>query len=749
MPVRIAKQADNSKSELDHRALGLAALEEERWIEAAAHIEVALKSTPDDVEMIVAIASAYQGLGDGKSARSWYNHAIKVNPESFVANLRLSKLLAGDGRTLEAAGYACRALEIDPTNAEAARIVEALRPKAKAIKPAPKKKNKPQSGPTQEEINSTLRWINSALAKHSSAATINPGEHPTLSLCLIVKDEERFIEECLKSVDGVATEMIVVDTGSTDHTTDIARALGAEVHSFKWNNSFSDAKNFAIGKATGEWILVLDADERLDRGAINTVLKAINSDADAFELLFYNYSSDGPNADYGTHRTCRLFRNRPEFRYAGRVHEAIVPSVKAAGGRVEKLEAIVHHYGYKPEIVKERGKHERYITLLEADLADKPDDARCLYNLGQTCSAAGETEKAIECLSRAAEIVDPKEEFYASAVYHTYAACLCKLGALNQTIAICERADGLGIRHPQLSFVRGVTLARQRRFTEAVVHFQTAIKMGQSGSYVGDASTWGYKAYAAIALAYVALTDYRHADGYAAKAVEMKPDDMESQELLARVFNHTRGSQAYEKHLLKVQLTMSNNPNIAVILGQYYLGQERYAEARKQFERVIELGGDSADIRSKLGQCFVAQGKLVVAEDHFRQALKFDPDIAGGHHGIGLVCASEGRVGDAMEMFVKALECNPTYGPAYVSAGDLLAAMGNYQKAVDLYQNAIQCNPEDPDHFASLGNCFLGMHATEAAVLAFRQALTLDSSHKAARQGLARAEESIMSLQSA
>ena len=83
----------------------------------------------------------------------------------------------------------------------------------------------------------------------------------TLSLCMIVKNEEKHLAKCLASVRPVVDEMIVVDTGSTDRTVDIAKAFGAQVYNFEWTNNFAEARNYSLSKASGDWILVLDADE--------------------------------------------------------------------------------------------------------------------------------------------------------------------------------------------------------------------------------------------------------------------------------------------------------------------------------------------------------------------------------------------------------------------------------------------------------------------------------------------------------
>src|SRR3989344_6100650 len=116
--------------------------------------------------------------------------------------------------------------------------------------------------------------------------------HPTISLCMITKSEERFLEQCLNSVKDIVDEIIIVDTGSTDKTKEIALSFGAKVHNFKWIDNFSAARNESIKHATKDWIFVLDADEKLDESAKEKIKEAIKKKGvDGFSLPQLNYTN--------------------------------------------------------------------------------------------------------------------------------------------------------------------------------------------------------------------------------------------------------------------------------------------------------------------------------------------------------------------------------------------------------------------------------------------------------------------------
>src|ERR1700677_545449 len=149
----------------------------------------------------------------------------------------------------------------------------------------------------------------------------------TLSLCMIVKNEERNLPRCLDSVRGLAGECIVVDTGSTDGTLRIAAGYGAEVVPFDFKIvDFAAARNHALARASGQWILMLDADETLDRAAAPMIEKLVAPEENAGYFL-ERFNSSSASASPTTDYVVRLFPNRPDHRYRGRVHETVDASI--------------------------------------------------------------------------------------------------------------------------------------------------------------------------------------------------------------------------------------------------------------------------------------------------------------------------------------------------------------------------------------------------------------------------------------
>lgn len=198
---------------------------------------------------------------------------------------------------------------------------------------------------------------------------------PLLSLCMIVRDEEEMLPDCLRSAAGVVDEVAILDTGSRDRTIEIARGFGARVETFPWPGDFSKARNESLRHARGEWILILDADEILQpdgKAGLAGRLKAADVDVLTAEVL--NPMRGGMGT--GTLVSERLFRNGRGFHYEGRVHNQLMPR---GPSRPSGLRILHKGYALSPE--KMDAKNRRTTALLEQQIAEHPQDPFARMNL--------------------------------------------------------------------------------------------------------------------------------------------------------------------------------------------------------------------------------------------------------------------------------------------------------------------------------------------------------------------------------
>lgn len=199
---------------------------------------------------------------------------------------------------------------------------------------------------------------------------------PSLTICLIVRNEERNLDRCLQSVRELNSELLIVDTGSTDATPTIARQHGAVVIPYDFTMvDFAGARNHAIANASGEWILMLDADEVLTAEAVALVKTQVARNDDA-GYFFERHNEFSDSASSTIDYVVRLFPNKPGYRYRGRVHETIDDSIAAGGGRLLKTPIRIHH-NFACDREARRRKNQWYIQILEEEIAADPtDDSR-------------------------------------------------------------------------------------------------------------------------------------------------------------------------------------------------------------------------------------------------------------------------------------------------------------------------------------------------------------------------------------
>jgi len=185
---------------------------------------------------------------------------------------------------------------------------------------------------------------------------------PTLSLCMIVKNEEKHLTRCLSSVQNVVDEIVVVDTGSSDNTIEIAKSFNAKIFHFDWVDDFSAARNFAMSKCTGDWILYLDADEELNPDSIEEVKRYKSRKPAGVYCIVKSLGSS--NAIGSVMRYPRLFANVHGVEFVGEVHEQISDSLKKNKIPLVESEIEIIHHGYAIDEVGLQKKKERNLDLL-------------------------------------------------------------------------------------------------------------------------------------------------------------------------------------------------------------------------------------------------------------------------------------------------------------------------------------------------------------------------------------------------
>lgn len=220
-----------------------------------------------------------------------------------------------------------------------------------------------------------------------------------LSACLIVRDEQDALPRCLASLAGIVSQIVVVDTGSIDRTREIAREHGALLASHPWNEDFAAARNTSLALATEPWILVIDADEELDRSTLPALREALERPDLGLLLRMRLLQTEGGHTDVPLPR---LFRNDRRIRYRRRIHETVLDSLLENGlAQPPQVEVRLLHHGYARETVEGRGKLERNLRIHRRMREARESDAYDLFKHAQALCRAGDRAERHSVLEEA------------------------------------------------------------------------------------------------------------------------------------------------------------------------------------------------------------------------------------------------------------------------------------------------------------------------------------------------------------
>ncbi len=252
----------------------------------------------------------------------------------------------------------------------------------------------------------------------------------TLSLCMIVRDEADWIAACVAHHRALADEVVVLDTGSTDGTPDLAHAAGARVSARPWSDDFAAARNAAIDTATGDWVLSLDADEWIDPAEFAGIRALIEGgEAAGYRLRLRTYTNDselfdwraltGPVPEvvrargftgYCEHALVRLFPRRPEIRYRGRIHEIVEAALAEHNVECRTTDVVVHHLGHARPAATHREKARRYLELSRLKVEERPTDAQAHLEHGMAALELGDRATAVRAFTRAVTLAPGRRE---------------------------------------------------------------------------------------------------------------------------------------------------------------------------------------------------------------------------------------------------------------------------------------------------------------------------------------------------
>jgi tetratricopeptide (TPR) repeat protein len=601
-------------------------LEQGRWSELD---EVLGQLRRDPLLVEEALVLEGRGLLEQRNfeaAKTLLAREITERPGSLPLRVLLSHVLLQEGKDWAAAENALRAvLELDPGHQEAQHNLKALA-------------QRPTRGPAATDAN---RPATPAAAASSSATC------PRVSLCMIVRNEEENLPACLISVADLVHEIIIVDTGSTDRTKEVAAQFGARIVDFVWVDNFAAARNESLRHARGEWILWMDADDRLD-----------DHNRERLRQLFARLADE--NAAYAMKCLClpnpvtgratqvdhvRLFRNDPRLRWCYRVHEQILPALVEAVSDIRWSNVVIRHTGYQDPALRAR-KLERDLRLLRIELEEHPEDPFVLFNLGAVYREQGRLAEAIPFFRRSLERSEPRASIVPK-LYALLAQSYHQVGDIEQALEAVRQGRSLYPTDVELLFQEGVIQKERGDLAGAEKSWRAALSTAPSPHFGSvDVGLRGHLTCHNLAV----LCEQQGRRAEAEKFWRLALDDRPGYEpaLLGLAEAGLRGQRWQElaRLLQEIEAMPSLHLDAEVMRARVHM-------ARKEFDRALPLLHEAIAQQPKalwprvvLTHALLQEGRdWVAAEGALREVLRMDPHHGEARKNLSLLLRRTGRSG--------------------------------------------------------------------------------------------------------
>lgn len=355
-----------------------------------------------------------------------------------------------------------------------------------------------------------------------------PVERPRISLCMIMRDEEEHLARCLRSVEGVVDEIIIVDTGSVDRSIEIAESFGAQILHEEWQGDFAAPRNTGLDVATGDWILMLDADEELIDGMRihDLVRNADLEEIDGFCFREVNFIGEEVGIDAVVNSAFRLWRHKPHHRYSGALHEQIMGVVDQTGGSRTRFVGLeIYHYGYLEPTNRRKKKEARNMEIVLKEVEAKPDDSFTLFNAGVEFQRIGQHQEAIEYFQRSFQNLETLKAYYASLLLRNIIASLNAMERFDEAIEVITEALAAYPDFTDMHYLKGQTMVGRREYRGAISAFRTAIELGDGSGhgYMSQAGMGSFYSWHALGSLYVMIGDQTEAVRALRRSIQSAP----------------------------------------------------------------------------------------------------------------------------------------------------------------------------------------------------------------------------------
>jgi glycosyltransferase involved in cell wall biosynthesis len=481
---------------------------------------------------------------------------------------------------------------------------------------------------------------------------------------MIVRDSVRTLDACLASVRQWVDEMVVVDTGSKDETPQIAARHGAQVFHFPWCDDFAVARNESLSRAKGDWLFWMDSDDTIDdangRKLRELALRSLEAAPMAYVMQVH---CPGPDVDGCSSFTSvdhvKMFRNRPDLRFEGRIHEQILPAIRRINGEIAWSDVFVVHSGSDQSPEGRKRKHERDLRLLEMDLADRPDHPFVLFNLGMTYGDMGDHRRAVRFLARSLEVAGPDESHVRKA-YALLVSSQTQLGQYEAAWETCRKGRSLFKDDVELLFREGTVAHQLRRLPDAVAAYRAVLKSKDERHFSSvDPAINGYKARHNLALVHTELGQFNLAELQWRKVTAEVPSNRAGWRGLCDMLLRQRKLVAAEVEAERIFSQPNLRCQARLMLAAVARHRGQVAVVRQQLDAAAEDAPNDADVLQARCEFLFEYGELVDSEQALLRLCAVAPEDGAAFHNLGTVYVRMGKMAEAAEAYRRSLRVRP------------------------------------------------------------------------------------------
>ncbi len=576
------------------------------------------------------------------------------------------------------------------------------------------------------------------MATTGQQQTVQNNGRPTLSACMIVKNEEKFLPQCLASIKHAVDEIIIVDTGSTDNTVEIAQSFGAKVYHHPWRNSFSEARNHSLSYAACDWVLQIDADETLEEYDIPLLHRLIHADSyNAILVAIYSEIPSGQSKHYFT----RVFR-RGKAHFEGIVHNQLLFE-----GDAFQSEIRLYHYGYNLPENEMQKKYKRTGDLLREQLAENPNNLFALANLIRNYRNEHNYNKVIELGEMGLNILASRKDItsknHKQRIYIDLIYAMVNKNQLDRGEAICKKAIHEYPDSLDILFAAGEIALKQEIFKDALPYFKKYLVVKERENknpsfnlFIVDSYTYEHKAYGNIGVCYNKLGFPHMAEAAYKKAIELNNrEPLYYLNLMNLYASQNRLDKAANIANEAMKLGIADNA-VYLFLGNIQAMMGQSPDAINTFKQLIHRGNNDINTYILLINLLIQTNQLKEAEEMLNIVASSHPDH------IRLKCLMERikfKMGDktsAINFIQNTLRSNPSNNTVFHDLGNLCIEIEEYARAIELLERYLKVFPADAMTVANIATCYAKLGKLEAAVIGLEAALTLDPTCNYALQNL-------------